>query len=467
MMREVLLCTLTAFAVATTSAVAAAQEDESAPSTEEVEEKSEARSEPDADKDEKPVETESDTADDAPADTDEDAAGETEKASPAPDDAEEASGADAVTVPPGPPASDPDAQGDVDLAGRTQEEEKTQSAAALGAGSPMVSQDEAAKPWTLAANASLNVGSSILSNRIDDSLVTFSSSFTGLYKILNLGNGRVDAVAQLSFSQVLDASATGNLGGGVTELPFLFNDIPIGLLGRSLFVEKNTGIIFGGNLIFRLPTSDLAQAFDRTLRTDLSVNATKVFSGVGPGTIVLGLSETFRYDLGPNVASIDESESITRVATCNSRNTRETGECFSDQSNLNFALLTNLNARYLMNFGLNFSLSTSLFYNVFHRGFDPNADSDETGDTIGGIPIQDVGNSPNSTDAVPGSLLWVSSISLGYVITPNLSVNTGVSTFRSVFQQLGNNSSSVAQPFFADDPETNASSFFLTLSGNY
>jgi len=364
-------------------------------------------------------------------------------------------------------ARDPgEAPTESELGKRTKTEESTQSAAALGAGSAMVSQDEAAKPWTLSASAGLNLGSSALSSRVDDTLVTFSASAFGLYKVANVWEGRVDAYGAFSFNQTLDPSVTGGPQGGTTERPFIFNDIILGALGRSLFVEDNTGLIFGYNTLFRLPTSPLAQIQDRKLRWDNSVNMTKPFSNVGPGTIVLGLSETFRYDFSPSNPTFDEGEFRSLVENaCRSENLRADGTCASSLQNLDFGLITTASARYLMNFGLNVSVRASLFYQAFHR-LDPVCANP---DLEAGIPCDQIvnSNSPNATDLRPSSALWFTSVSLGYVITPNLNTSLGFSTIAPLVQQSGDNSRAPGNPFFTNFTENNLTNFSLSVTGTF
>ncbi len=353
-----------------------------------------------------------------------------------------------------------------ELGSRSKSEESTQSAAALGAGSAMVSQDEAAKPWTISGTAGFNLGSSVLSSRVDDTLLTFSGSAFGLYKLANVLEGRVDAYGAFSFNQTIDPSVTGGPLGGASERPFIFNDVTLGALGRSLFVEDNTGLIFGYNTLFRLPTSPLAQIQDRKLRWDNSVNMTKPFSNVGPGTVVLGLSETFRYDFSPRNPTFDEGEFRSLVENaCRSENLRADGTCASSIQNLDFGLITTASARYLMNFGLNFSVRASLFYQFFHR-LDPVCSTQEL---EAGVPCEDVvgGGSPNATDIRPRSAIWFTSVSLGYVITPNLNVSLGISTIAPLVQQSGDNSRAPGNPFFTNFAENNSTNFFLSMTGTF
>lgn len=379
-------------------------------------------------------------------------------------DEEVAAEDEAVT--PGSEPADGEAPAEGNLDERSQEETATQSAAALGAGSAMVSQDEAAKPWTLSASASVNLGSSVLSTRVEDSLVTFTGSAFGLYKIANLFEGRVDAYGAFSFNQTLDPSNTGGPQGGVNERPFIFNDVIVGALGRSLFVEDNTGLIFGYNTLFRLPTSPLAGIQDRVLRWDNSVNMTKAFSNAGPGTVVLSLSETFRYDFSPENPSFDEDEFASLVENaCRSENLRADGTCASSISNLDYGFITTLSARYLLNFGLNVNVRASLFYSAFHR-LDRSTCTNP--DLEAGIPCDEVinSNSPNANDLRPANAIWFTSVSLGYVITPNLATSLGFSTIAPLIQQSGNNSRAPGNPFF-NFAETNATNFFLSLTGTY
>jgi hypothetical protein len=357
---------------------------------------------------------------------------------------------------------------DAEAAGGAEGEEgsRKDSTAALGAGAPVVSQDEGAKPWTVFASVSLNVGSSVLASTEDDAFVTFSFVGTGLYKLANLFDGRVDAIAQVSGTQVLDPTVRQGVLTGTSERQFFLNDVILGALGRSLINESNTGLLFGYNTLFRLPTSPFAQAVDRVLRWDNSINVTRLFPNVGPGNVILVLSGTFRKDFAPNNPSFDEDERASIVANgvCSNQASRSDGTCASDQGSIDYGLIGSFRFRYLSNAHLNFSLGYALFYNVFSDL--TNGSLDEDLNALPGVPASEVvGNSVNSVDGGGASLLSSTTLTLQYVFNANLSASAGMSTFQNFFTRV-DGQNQAANPFLLD-PVNNSTSFFLTVAGNY
>lgn len=394
------------------------------------------------------------------------------------------------------------AEGEAESAAESSEGgEKSGSVAALGAGSPMVAEQEGAKPWTVSLNAGFGVASSAFAGGFFGGVaadgfsdirgfttvsgestalntgggdgfattqgsgvpLTYNASAVGLYKLTKLWQGRLDGFMRVGFNGVFNGTFTGSGFGEVTENPFFFEDIRIGLLGRGLYTWKGPGLIFGSNLLFSLPTGDLSRATDRILRTDLTANMTKVFSKVGPANLILGLSQSFRYDIGPSNPTLDLGESPSRVLICDEGNTGDS--CFSTVSAVDWGATTTATARYLMNFGLNFNFQFSLLY---LQGHDLRGGTLEEPLTAsqGGSEIE-VQDSVNSTTAAPGSLLHFTSISVGYAITSHWSVSTGLSTFQPILVQRGDNSSSPSNPFFANDPETNATTWFTNVGFTY
>jgi hypothetical protein len=382
----------------------------------------------------------------------------------------------------------PEEEGEAPTEG--EEESKAGSVAALGAGSAMVSDQEGVKPWTLSVNLGLGVGTGAFVTTVSDfdtagfrsnttapggpgpgtegrgadALVSYNFSTVGLYKLTKLWMGRLDGYARVGFNGIAtETFTTSALGQTETTRPVFFEDIRLGVLGRSLFKEKNTGIIFGSNLIFRLPTGDQSQAVDRVLRTDLSVNATKVFSGVGPGNMILGFSQGFRYDIGPANPTVNLNEYPSLVQICDEPG-NSADECASSINSVDWGLSTSLSLRYLMNIGLNFGVTVAGLYLRSHDLRDSPINGVEG--SVGGTP-NDVGTSPFDSGDVGASALLFTSVSIGYAITDHIAVSGGLSTFQSAIIQSGNNPRSLVNPFYAADPELNLSSLFVNATFNY
>jgi hypothetical protein len=348
-----------------------------------------------------------------------------------------------------------------------EDEDKTTNAAALGAASPVVASG--GKPWLVSASLQTSLGSSVLADQNNDPVFGYSFSATGLYKLTNLWMGRLDAYTFLTFNQNLtNEGVAGNVAGGTGNNQFYFQDLQLGLLGRGVFTEKVTGIIFGARSIARLPTSDAAQAFDRVLRWDNGLTMAKPFPNVGPGTIILSYSTTFRKDFGPTNPTIDIGESPTQVSVCAAVNSGEAGSCASDIAPLDWAWINSLGARYLLNNGLGFNFAISALWNRFH---DIRFPVDSLVD-VDGNPIPNVGNVDLNSDFAlledNKSLAIFTSISVSYVFNANWSISGGIQTFQNALVNTGDgNNTQVSNIVFANDPETNATNFFLAGTFTY
>ncbi|MGF1508753.1 MAG: hypothetical protein ACFB9M_04535 [Myxococcota bacterium] len=365
----------------------------------------------------------------------------------------------AARAQPAEPASD-DEQDRTESSSRDAATDKRDSTASMGAGNPLSVSEEDEKRWTLAGSVEVDVGSSILAT--DDAFVALAFNAQGFYRLSKLWEGQVDAVLQLGGTQRLDASVRDGLGGTAPQ-QFFFSDIVVGFLGRRLFLEDKTGISFGANTLFRLPTSDAARAFDRRLRWDNTLNAARSFGNVGPGTAIFVLRGTFRKDFAPDNPSLDDNEAPSIVAgVCSAGATRADGTCASDQANLDWGFISSITARYLTRVGLNFSTSFSIFYNRFSDiggGEDP-----ET--LVAGDGLE-VGSSPNSVSGPASTLSFFTAFSIQYVFNPYLSASTGIQTLQNAFVFEGDSNRSVSNPFFAEDAADNSTSFFFNVAANY
>jgi len=238
-----------------------------------------------------------------------------------------------------------------------------------------------------------------------------------------------------------------------------------------VYTESNTGIIFGFRSIARLPTSDLAQAFDRVLRWDNGLTATKPFPGVGPGTLILSLAGTFRKDFAPRVVTVDGGEFPSLAQICTSANQSDSGACLTDQTPLDWSWITSLGTRYLLNNGLGFNFSFSAFYNKSRQSFVDGIDNDDLTD-IDGVPVPttggDLSSSPFVSDSeVDRTLILLSTLSVSYVFNQNWSVSGGIQTFVNALIQRGDNSRSLANFLFFDDAERNNTRFFVSGTFTY
>lgn len=368
----------------------------------------------------------------------------------------------------------PEATGAAGL-GPKKEGDKVNNAAAMGAAFPVVTDDAGAKPWLISAGLQTSLGSSVLADQNNDAVWGYSFSATGLYKLAKLWQGRLDGYGFLTFNQNLSDGLTGTALGGTGRNQFFFQDLQLGVLGRGIYTESTTGIIFGFRSIGRLPTSDIAQAFDRVFRWDNGVTMTKPFANVGPGTVILSLAGTFRKDFGPKNPTIDVGESPTAVAACATINQASAGACYSDIAPLDWAVITSLGARYLLNNGIGFNFGFSFLYNKNRniQGGDL-VFGEDVFDTDGNlIPTDGEGRIVDSSEfatqdvGADRSLLFFTSVSMSYVFNANWSVSGGMQTFQNAFVQSGDNSSAISNIFYANDDETNATTFFLSGSFTY
>ena len=121
--------------------------------------------------------------------------------------------------------------------------------------------------------------------------MSWNLGITGTYKLTKLFQGSLTAFGRVSMDQIIVNSSRDIFITKKNE--FFLRDIQLGVLGQRLYKEKITGITFGANTNFWLPTSKLAQAAERILRWNIGFNAVRVFPGIGPGNLIF----SGRHDL--------------------------------------------------------------------------------------------------------------------------------------------------------------------------
>ena len=329
--------------------------------------------------------------------------------------------------------------------------------AVLGAASP----EPPTNPYQLFFTLGLQVGAGTFIPAANRDAVGYTLSASGLYRLLKVLDGRLDGFAVFSADQALTASSASEQGS-VAPREFFFRDIRLGLLGRAIINDKSTGIIIGANTSIDLPTSLQAQALGRVFRWNLSANAARLFSGVGPGSLLLRVGVTARRDFGPA-----ERVDTTGRALCDSVSVNAQGDCLAGGTSEAF--------------GLNASLSTTYFVGSFNVGIGLSFLNawryDASDSTV--LPLEagdvEVGRSPYARNA-PYSLIISTNVSVTYTATDHLLFTVGLSTAQGPVDKCNQSVDDVDTdtgqcvqfPFFDfNNPTNNLSSFFMNTTLMY
>ncbi len=339
----------------------------------------------------------------------------------------------------------------------------TNTAAVLGAASP----EPPSSPYQLFLSLGLQVGTGTFIPAANRDLVGYSLGFTGLYRIVELFDGRLDAFAVLSADQSLTTSSADS-EGSVAPREFFFRDVRIGLLGRSLLNDKATGIIVGANTSFDLPTSLQAQALGRIFRWNLSGNLARQFSEVGPGSLLLRLGVTARRDFADG-ATVNTSD----AALCNSVSVDGAGNCLAGRTSEAFGLIARLSTTYFIG-RFNIALGISFINSWRYSSSDSTVPDRLQAESL--VPVDEIDRSPNAGNDVPYSLIISSNISVTYSATRHLLLTLGLSTAQSAVDKCNQDISDVNNddgqcvqfPFFDFNNQTNnLSSFFFNTTLMY
>lgn len=305
------------------------------------------------------------------------------------------------------------------------------------------------KPWsvnitlegTLGAGAFTGSGGAV-SPRADPSLsIDGGDGTTALgYSVFLRGfwafDPKLRGIVGIDFSQPL--SNTNSVIGAVAPNEFQFGEILFGALSPVFFTEENTGINFGGNLIFRLPTSKQASAVDRLFRVNGALNVFKTFSEVGPGALTTIISGGLRKDVGPNQILLDEDDAASLVNACRAFNKETQSDCFTNILPINWGLGYSASLIYTLAGNFNVSLSAGMQHLFLHYG----GDSD-----VSGLPFA-VGTSPNANDSGGQIDFMFGSLDFGYQFTSYFALRLGMITFQNPYVQRGNNPTAIANPWF-------------------
>ena len=289
--------------------------------------------------------------------------------------------------------------------------------------------------------------------------VGYTINLSGLYRLSELGDGRLDVFAVLNADQLLTNSSLQALGS-VAPNEFFFRDVRVGLLGRSLLNEKNTGIIFGANTSIALPTGLQAQAQGRFLRWAVAGNAVKIFSGVGPGSLLLRASISGRWDISGDPTLVN----TTNSALCRSISANAQGECFSGRTGTTFGLIPGFSMTYLWG-DFNFALGLS-FINIWSASA-----TESTGTTAEGFEPGTSDFGGNS----PYELLTSANLAVTYVANRYLNFTAGISTLQLAVTKCNQGREDFDDtgfcptfPFFDfNSPADNLTSFYLNTTVMY
>lgn len=363
----------------------------------------------------------------------------------------------APTTPAAAPAAGAPAAGEGE--GRQLDDKKTSTQ--LGAAAPV--PPDTGRNWQIFTTLEANLGNGtfVADPNARQPALGWSFTATGLYKITNLFQGRLDALAIAGWDQAITNNAT-NFGTRPNE--FFFRDLRLGLVGRGLYTEELTGIIFGGSLNTFLPTSKFSQAQQRVMRWSINGTAARMFTEVGPGNLLLNFASSVRKDFGPAQVTLDADDSASRFASCRSSNLVDDGNgCASNIATFNWAWTNSLAATYFLG-----DFSAAVSFAVVSQYAHDLRDLSETPTNLAASPNVVLGRSQYAGNEAAYSTLTQSSISIGYLINDNINLGLGVATLQSPIIQDGSNSSRIKFPFFDfESSANNLSSFFLDLNVQY
>lgn len=346
--------------------------------------------------------------------------------------------------------------------GAAEEDEDHHEAAAtqLGAAAPV--PPDTGRNWQVLGNLEANVGngSFIADPNARQVAIGWSADVTGFYKITDLFEGRLDAMAVIGWDQVITNNVTN---AGTRPSEFFFRDTRLALVGRGLFKEELTGVIFGSSLNAFLPTSKMSQAQERVLRVAVNGTAARMFTEIGPGNILLNFATSLRKDFGSASPVFDQGDSESRFATCRSLNRLEDSSCASNVASMNWGWANTLTATYLWG---DFSFAASL--GVVSQWAHHLADLSEVPTNLAAGSNLELNRSQYAQNEANYSTLTQSSLSASYQATENFGVYFSVGTLQSPIIQDGPNSSRLKFPFFDfESSANNLSSFALGVSGQY
>ena len=346
-------------------------------------------------------------------------------------------------------------------AGGVKSEKKSDEAntAVLGAAAPTPPSN----PYQLFLTLGFQVGTGTFIPAANRDLVGYTLNFSGLYKLSKLGDGRLDVFGVLNADQSLTVNSAGDLGS-VGQREFFFRDIRLGLLGRGLINSKSTGLIFGANTSVDLPTSLQAQAQNRFLRWNISGNLARIFSGVGPGSLLLRLVTTVRFDFGDAAL-----ENTSNAALCNSVSVNDAGNCLSGRTGTTFGIIPGVSATYLVG-DFNFAVGIS-FINTWLASA-----SDSSIPDLQATDDPNVTRSPNAPNNTNYVLVTSANVSMTYTATRNLLFTLGLSTAQAPVDKCNQDRNDVSNdtgqcvrfPFFDFNNQTdNLSTVFLNTTLMY
>lgn len=177
------------------------------------------------------------------------------------------------------------------------------SPVAGGAGTPPA-EEEDAKPWRVSAtlNQSLGIG-------------TFVDSRYGYYGYAMTLGGSYDLSelfrlsARVDFDQELTQSLGSRDAGYVNE--FYFRETRLSASTRNLWKdEEYTGIGFNAVASLRLPTDLAGQMADRIFGLVIGGTFKRTFENLGPGSLDVSWSPSYRENFGPRAGSFDQEDVI-------------------------------------------------------------------------------------------------------------------------------------------------------------
>ena len=336
---------------------------------------------------------------------------------------------------------------------------KVANTAVLGAAAPTPPPVPFQAFFTLGLQ--MGTGTFISGANRDD--VGYTLGLVGLYRLLDLLDGRLDVFTSLAADQSLTTSSAEE-PGSVAPREFFFRDVRLGLLGRSLLNSKSTGLIVGSNLSFDLPTSEQSQAQGRIVRINLSGNLARLFSDVGPGSLLVRFSTVLRQDIDDGTLANAPVNGI-----CNSRSVDGAGECLSNRTGFVFGVTPSLALTYFIG---DFNIGVSIaFINTWQLS---SADSDVPDQLEAGEQAE-VGRSPNAVDSTY-NLVTSTNISVTYTLNQHVLFTLGLATAQGPVDKCNQDIDDVDNdtgqcvtfPFFDfNSPTNNLSSVYFNTTLMY
>ncbi len=309
-------------------------------------------------------------------------------------------------------------------------------------------EEEEAKPWRVGALLSQDIG---IGAFVEDEFARnvnygYAAKITGSYKVMD----KVSVVARIDFDQRL-VSDRGLEGTSNRE--FFFRETRLGVSGSSLYTIPLVDVAISANTSIRLPTDKNALANGRYLGWTAGLGFKRAFEDIGPGTLTLSYSSSFRYNIAEPTGNIPGDLSTGRICRV-----LDGEDCSNAVANTDYSFGNGLTVEYAFLEDFSVAVALSVTNSIKYDLSSSNVDDFQ----------YEVGRSQN---ARPGrrqsDLLW-GTIEVGYSLTDNFSLALGALTVSNPFINNDGDQYSVRNPFWdTESTANNLTSIYFDVAFSY